>query len=87
VSNFYKQLVIALQSVLPGIHYMVTYASTSFSNSAVQHKQREYCTSALRLLEMCTLEIVNACVLHHGIHVVITHVACGYYMHKFVVCT
>ena len=72
MSNFYEQLISALQSALTRIQCMVTHANTSCCNSVVRHKQCEYCTNVLRLLETCALEVVSTCVLDHGIHVAVT---------------
>ena len=74
MSNFYKQLVTALQSVLTCIQYMVTRANTSFSSNAVKHKQLCNCIASTG---KCMLEVVNVCILHHGIDVVVICVVWG----------
>ena len=85
MNNFYRKLVTALQFALTHIQCMLTHANTSFSNSAVQHKQHEYCAIMLPLLETCTLEILDACVVYYCIHVIVMRV--GLWLIMYITCT
>ena len=90
MSDFYKKLVTALQSVSRCIQDMVTRTNTSFSSNVVQRKQHEYCATMLFYQKRVHLKLLTCAYFTK----VFTSLKCiwfvvsnAYYMHIFVVCT